>query len=73
VEENYVSYLLRLRKFEGEEGQDTWRASLECTRTGEQVHFTLEALLVFLGERFGPAEPGSKGESSPGETPLPSA
>lgn len=64
MEDHYVSYLLRLWKFEGE-GQDTWRATLECTRTGEQIHFTLEALLAFLGERFGPVESGSREETSP--------
>ena len=72
MKDHYVSYLLRLRKFEGE-GQDTWRASLECTRTGEQVHFTMEGLLAFLGERFGPAEPGSREETTPAKPLHPPA
>lgn len=44
----YLSYLLRLRRVEGERTQ-VWRASLQCPGTLETKDFgDLEALLAFL-------------------------
>jgi hypothetical protein len=47
----YFAYLLRLWEV-GDEGEPTWRASLESPRTGERCGFaSLEALFVFLREQ----------------------
>jgi hypothetical protein len=51
---SYASYLLRLWKSD-QAGQPTWRASLESASDGQKVNFaSLEALLAFLNDRFGP-------------------
>jgi hypothetical protein len=45
---DYVSYLLRLWRVTAN-GEETWRASLECPRTGERLGFAdLEALCRYL-------------------------
>jgi hypothetical protein len=44
----YVSYLLRLWQAE-DNGESVWRASLECSRTGQQwVFANLDDLLAFV-------------------------
>jgi hypothetical protein len=51
--EDYVSYLLRLR-LSDQDGQPTWRASLESTRDGQRTDFcSVEELVAFLTDRFG--------------------
>ena len=34
-------------------GRPEWRATLECTRTGERLTFSLEGLLAYLQAHFG--------------------
>jgi hypothetical protein len=47
----YMAYMLRLWQA-GENGQSTWRASVESPHTGEhQIFADLEALFAFLEER----------------------
>ena len=54
--EVYASYLLRLRRSD-QDGQPTWRASLESTRDGQRTDFcSVEELVIFLRDRFGWAE-----------------
>ena len=55
VEEDYISYLLRLWKVV-RDGRPDWQASLESTLTGERVNLTLEDLVAFLEDRFGSSE-----------------
>jgi hypothetical protein len=58
---NYASYLLRLWKAK-QDGQTTWRASLECTQDGQRQNFaSLEVLIAFLQGWFGTRD-GSKEE-----------
>ena len=52
AENGYVSYLLRLWRSEVA-GRPEWRATLECTRTGERLTFSLEGLLAYLQAHFG--------------------
>ena len=62
--QNYASYLLRLRLSE-QEGQPTWRASLESTRDGQRIEFpSLEALIDFLRARIGPAKNDAAGKEA---------
>ena len=50
---NYISYLLRLWRADGE-GEAKWRASLESPHTGERRNFTsLDALFAFLRKQTG--------------------
>ncbi len=70
MEDSYASYLLRLWKSPGEE-RPTWRASLECARTGQQRYYTLEGLLTFLETSFGPAEANAAGEKGSGKPLAP--
>jgi hypothetical protein len=51
VEEDYVSYLLRLRRTV-RAGQSGWLATLEDTRTGDRVNLRLEELVTFLRNRL---------------------
>jgi hypothetical protein len=47
----YYSYLLRLW-LPGDEGEVSWRASLDDPRTGERLGFSsLEALFIYLQEQ----------------------
>ena len=47
----YASYLLRLWQTE-REGEQAWQASLQSSRTGEQLGFsTLDALFAFLRQQ----------------------
>jgi len=47
----YLAYMLRLWEV-GDEGEPTWRASLESPRTGERRSFAnLKALMAFLEEQ----------------------
>jgi hypothetical protein len=51
-EPQYASFLLRLWASE-ENGQLTWRASLESTRTGQRQNFAcVQALIAFLQAQF---------------------
>ena len=51
--DDYASYLLRLRRSD-QDGQPTWRASLESTRDGQRTDFrSVEELIAFLRDRFG--------------------
>jgi hypothetical protein len=69
---DYLSYLLRLWRVNGDEDQDktyqpVWRASLEDPQTGEQRGFaSLDSVFDFLSEQIHLAsEPGKiehKGE-----------
>lgn len=52
-ERRYLSYLLRLWRVK-RNGDVTWRASLEDSRTGERRCFaSLEELVNFLGKQVG--------------------
>ncbi len=52
TQQEYVSYLLRLRKV-NLDGRTIWRASLQDTRTGQvQVFENLQAAFVFLHSQF---------------------
>ncbi len=51
--ENYASYLLRLRCVQGDKGR-IWVASIQSTATSDQRRFAnLDALLQFLWDEFG--------------------
>lgn len=55
-EPHYSSFMLRLWATE-ENGQITWRASLESTRTGQRQNFScVHALVAFLEAQFGSTE-----------------
>jgi hypothetical protein len=66
-EPNYLSYLLRLWRVNGEAepqnmGKAVWRASLESTRTRQRRGFAnLDALFDFLQQQIGTT--GDKNES----------
>lgn len=50
INSNYQSYLLRFWRAGADE---PWRASLQCTATGEKIAFAdLAALLAFLGKQM---------------------
>jgi hypothetical protein len=56
----YLAYMLRLWQA-GENGQSTWRASVESPHTGEhQIFVDLETLFAFLEERTRGAIPGDQ-------------
>lgn len=55
----YLSYMLRLWQVQ-EDGELTWRASLESPQTGERRGFSnLAVLFAFLEEQTRCAEPAS--------------
>jgi hypothetical protein len=59
-QEDYASYLLRLRRSE-HNGQAIWWASLESARDGQKLVFSnLQALIGFLEHRFGQADDGGE-------------
>ncbi len=65
-ETGYLSYLLRLWRTAEDQGR-VWRASLQSTRTRQQVGFAeLEALFEYLrGETSGEADPDLGGLGRP--------
>jgi hypothetical protein len=59
---NYLSYLLRLWRENGEE-QNTWQASLESALTHKRYVFpNLEKLFAFLQRQIGVGSDVEKGE-----------
>jgi hypothetical protein len=63
----YLSYLLRLRRVEGERTQ-VWRASLQCPGTLETKDFAdLDSVVAFLRAEMGE---GVAPESSESERPF---
>jgi len=62
--DNYVSYLLRLRRSD-RDGLPIWRASLESTLDGQRLEFgSVEALIAFLGTHFGSTQRGDTDEQA---------
>ncbi len=60
-DERYASYLLRFRQAQ-RPGGPVWECSLESTRTGERLYFTLEGLLEFIQEQYGHKKEGENQE-----------
>ena len=53
-DDRYLAYMLRLWRVHDDDGEPTWRASLESPHTAERQGFAdLEALFEFLKERTG--------------------
>jgi hypothetical protein len=51
---DYMSYLLRLWRVDGDDAESDWRASLESSYTGERISFaSVEELFAFLRQQTG--------------------
>ena len=67
---NYLSYLLRLWRENGEERND-WQASLESALTRKRYAFSnLEKLFTFLQQQTGAEGDADEDERTMGQRPL---
>jgi len=72
TDQDYISYLLRLRRVK-EGDRDVWRASLQDPQSGERISFaSVDALVAFLRDQIkeppdtgGCVKAGACGEPGP--------